>query len=83
MGILDSKNNAQFGIKFWVISAAVVIIIGGIREMASLITPLFLAMFITAICYGPFVWMIKKGIPQIGRNWNSEANGIPENENIA
>ncbi len=33
--------------------------------MASLVTPLFLALFITSICYGPFVWLQKKGMPEI------------------
>ncbi len=60
---MDSKNYSQFGIKFWVIAASIVIVIAGIREMASLVTPLFLALFITAICYGPFIWIQKKGIP--------------------
>ena len=59
---MESKGYTQFGIKFWVIAASIVIVIAGIREMASLVTPLFLALFITAICYGPFVWLQKKGL---------------------
>jgi len=62
---MDSKNYSQFGIKFWVIAASIVIVIAGIREMASLVTPLFLALFITSICYGPFLWLQKKGMPEI------------------
>ena len=62
---MDSKKDSQFGIKFWVILASIVIVIAGIREMASLVTPLFLALFITSICYGPFVWLQKKGMPEI------------------
>ncbi|MEN8192845.1 MAG: AI-2E family transporter [Bacteroidota bacterium] len=61
---MESKIYSQFGIKFWIIAASIVIVIAGIREMASLVTPLFLALFITAICYGPFVWLEKKGLPQ-------------------
>jgi len=62
---MNSKKDSQFGIKFWVILASIVIVIAGIREMASLVTPLFLALFITSICYGPFVWLQKKGMPEI------------------
>jgi len=62
---MDSKKDSQFGVKFWVILASIVIVIAGIREMASLVTPLFLALFITSICYGPFVWLQKKGMPEI------------------
>ena len=62
---MNSKKDSQFGIKFWVILASIVIVIAGIREMASLVTPLFLALFITSICYGPFFWLQKKGMPEI------------------
>ncbi len=62
---MDSKKQSQFGIKFWVILASIVIVIAGIKEMASLVTPLFLALFITSICYGPFLWLQKKGMPEI------------------
>ena len=62
---MDSNNYSQFGLKFWVILASIIIVIAGIREMASLVTPLFLALFITSICYGPFLWLQKKGMPEI------------------
>lgn len=62
---MKTEDNLQFGIKFWVILASIMIVIAGIKEMASLVTPLFLALFITAICYGPFIWLQKKGIPEI------------------
>lgn len=62
---MESKLYTQFGVKFWLILASIVVVIGGIREMASLVTPLFLALFITSICYGPFLWLQKKGMPEI------------------
>jgi len=61
---METKNISHFGIKFWVILAAIVIVIAGIKASASIITPLFLALFITAICYGPFVWLKKRGLPE-------------------
>ena len=56
------KIFSQFGVKFWIISAAVVVVISGLREAAGLITPFFLSVFITAIFYGPFNWLQKKGL---------------------
>ncbi len=56
------KIFSQFGVKFWIISASLIIVIAGIREAAGLITPFFLALFITAIFYGPFKWLQEKGV---------------------
>jgi predicted PurR-regulated permease PerM len=56
------KLYSQFGIKFWIISASVIVVIAGLREAAGLITPLFLSLFITAIFYGPFKWLQQKGL---------------------
>ena len=56
------KAYSQFGIKFWIISASFVVVIAGMREAASLITPLFLSLFVTAIFYGPFRWLQEKGL---------------------
>jgi predicted PurR-regulated permease PerM len=61
---MEPKKISEFGIKFWVILAAIVIVIAGIKASANIITPLFLAVFVTAICYGPFVWLKKKGFPE-------------------
>lgn len=61
---MESKIYSQFGIKFWIIAASIVVVISGIRAMESLVTPLFLSLFITAICYGPYIWIQKKGLPQ-------------------
>ncbi len=56
------KIYSQFGIKFWIISASFIVVIAGMKEAASLITPLFLSLFVTAIFYGPFKWLQEKGL---------------------
>ena len=61
---MEPKKISEFGVKFWIIIASIVIVIAGIKASASIITPLFLALFITALCYGPFVWLKKKGLPE-------------------
>ena len=61
---MELKKISEFGVKFWIIIASLVIVIAGIKASASIITPLFLALFITALCYGPFVWLKKKGLPE-------------------
>ena len=61
---METKKISEFGVKFWIIIASLVIVIAGIKASASIITPLFLALFITALCYGPFVWLKKKGLPE-------------------
>lgn len=61
---MEPKKSSEFGVKFWIIIASIVIVIAGIKASASIITPLFLALFITALCYGPFVWLKKKGFPE-------------------
>ena len=60
--VQKEKIYSQFGIKFWIISASVIIVIAGLREAAGLITPLFLSVFITAVFYGPFKWLQNKGL---------------------
>jgi predicted PurR-regulated permease PerM len=61
---MEQIKISEFGVKFWIIIASLVIVIAGIKASASIITPLFLALFITALCYGPFVWLKKKGLPE-------------------
>jgi predicted PurR-regulated permease PerM len=61
---METRKISEFGVKFWIIIASLVIVIAGIKASASIITPLFLALFITAICYGPFVWLKNKGLPK-------------------
>ena len=55
----------QFGIKFWIISASLIVVIAGMKEAAGLITPFLLSLFVTAIFYGPFKWLQEKGMPTL------------------
>jgi len=61
---METKKISEFGLKFWIILAAIVIVIAGIKAATSIITLLFLALFITAICLGPFKWLTKRGLPE-------------------
>ena len=57
------KIYSQFGIKFWIISASLIVVIAGMKEAAGLITPLLLSIFVAAIFYGPFKWLQDKRLP--------------------
>lgn len=58
----NENSNSQFGIRFWVITASIIVVIAGMQHAADLITPFFLAVFITAIFYNPFKWLKDKGL---------------------
>lgn len=60
---MDTKANL-FGVKFWIISASIVIVIAGMKAAANIVTPLFLALFIATICIGPFIWLNERGVPE-------------------
>ncbi len=62
---MDSKKTIDFGVKFWVISASFVVVIAGLKEAASIINPLLLALLIASICYAPFTWLQKKKVPDM------------------
>ncbi len=61
---MEQKNKvySQFGIKFWIISASLMVVIAGMKEAAGMITPFLLSLFVTAIFYGPFKWLQDKGL---------------------
>ena len=61
----NEKLYTQFGIKFWIISASIIVVIAGMKEAAGLITPFFLSLFVTAIFYGPFKWLQEKGLHKL------------------
>jgi len=61
----ENKLLSISGIKFWVIAASIVVVVMGIREASVLVLPLLLAIFVSAICLSPFLWLKKKGIPQV------------------
>jgi predicted PurR-regulated permease PerM len=62
---MDNKKTIDFGLKFWVISASFVIVIAGMKEAASIVTPLLLSLLLTSICYAPFTWLQKKKVPDL------------------
>ncbi|MBN1652063.1 MAG: AI-2E family transporter [Bacteroidales bacterium] len=50
------------GIKFWIISASLVILIAGLKSASNIVTLFLLAILLTAISLAPFDWMKKKGV---------------------
>ena len=56
----QSKTAAIF-----VISAACVILIAGMRAASPLLVPLLLAVFIAIISAPPLFWLKKKGVPSV------------------
>jgi predicted PurR-regulated permease PerM len=44
--------------------ASIIIIIGGLKASSEILTPFFLAIFISIIASQPANWLFKKGIPQ-------------------
>lgn len=61
---MTTKNNDQFGLKFWLISASIIIVIAGLKIASSIVTPFLLALVISAVCLGPFVWLKEKGVSE-------------------
>jgi len=62
---MDTKKTTDFGLKFWVVSASIVIVIAGMKAAESIVIPLLLSLLIASICYAPFTWLQKKKIPDI------------------
>lgn len=52
------------GLKFWIISASLVILIAGLKSASNIVTLFLLAILLTAISLAPFDWLKKKGIPE-------------------
>lgn len=61
---MEIKPRDWAGVKFWIISASVVIVIAGLKAAANIITPFFLAFVISAICLSPFMWLTDRGVPE-------------------
>ncbi|MCF6170385.1 MAG: AI-2E family transporter [Bacteroidales bacterium] len=61
----DMIKRSWAGIRFWVISAALVIVIAGMKAMSNLIIVLLMAVFITAVSLSPFLWLKKKKVPEV------------------
>lgn len=62
---IDIIKRSLTGIKFWIISASLVIVIAGMKSMSNLILMILMALFITAVSLGPFIWLKKKKVPEI------------------
>ncbi len=61
----DAIKRGWPGLRFWVISASLVIVVAGVKAMANLFLVLLMAVFITAISLAPFQWLKKKKVPEV------------------
>ena len=61
---MENKLTDQSGIKFWIIFASMIIVIAGLKAGSDFINPMLLALFISAICLGPFGWLKERGLPE-------------------
>ncbi|WP_317931255.1 AI-2E family transporter [Halioxenophilus sp. WMMB6] len=50
-------------IRFLVVSAAVVIVVAGMRAAEAILVPFFLSLFIAVLCSPPLTWMKRVGVP--------------------
>jgi len=57
-----NPSRSLAGIKFWIISASLVILIAGLKSASNIVTLFLLAILLTAISLAPFDWMKKKGV---------------------
>jgi predicted PurR-regulated permease PerM len=60
---VTEKNNSQQGIRFLVIVAALVIIIGGINQAAPVLASFLVAVFLSIIGTPPVLWLERKRVP--------------------
>lgn len=62
---MDTNRTTDYGLKFWVVSASIVIVIAGMKAAATIVIPLLLSLLIASICYAPFTWLQKKKVPDM------------------
>ncbi len=62
---MTEQNNSQKGIRFLIIAAALVIIIGGINQAQSVIVSFLVAVFLAMLGTPPVLWLERKRIPSI------------------
>jgi predicted PurR-regulated permease PerM len=60
MNNLSAKSSLGH-LKFWIISASLVILIAGFKSASNIVTLFLLAVLLTAISLAPFDWLKKKG----------------------
>jgi len=62
---MTEQNNSQQGIRFLVIAAALVIIIGGINQAQSVLVSFLVAVFLAMLGTPPVLWLERKRIPSV------------------
>lgn len=62
---MTEQNNSQQGIRFLVIFAALVIIIGGINQAAPVLASFLVAVFLSIIGTPPVLWLQRKRVPSL------------------
>ena len=62
---MTEQSNSQRGIRFLVIAAALVIIIGGINQAQSVLVSFLVALFLAMLGTPPVLWLERKGIPSV------------------
>jgi len=62
---MSSPPPGGIGAKFLLVSAAIVVILAGIKAAQSLLAPFFLAVFLALILTPPLQWLKKKGLPDV------------------
>ncbi|MCD6090782.1 MAG: AI-2E family transporter [Bacteroidales bacterium] len=58
---VSNQFNSLASLKFWIISASLVILIAGLKSASNIVTLFLLAILLTAISLAPFDWLKKKG----------------------
>jgi len=59
------NHQAQRTSRLIMSTAAVIVIIAGMRAAADILIPFFLSVFIAAVCHSPLKFMQKRGVPKI------------------
>src|SRR5512143_3901866 len=62
---MTEQSNSQRGIRFVVIAAALVIIIGGINQAQSVLVSFLVAVFLAMLGTPPVLWLERKRIPSV------------------
>jgi predicted PurR-regulated permease PerM len=62
---MTEQSNAQRGLRFLFMAAALVIIIGGINQAQSVVVSFLLAVFLAMVGTPPVLWLERKRIPSV------------------
>jgi predicted PurR-regulated permease PerM len=58
------KTKKSGGSRFMILLAAFVVIVAGMRASSSLLVPFLFSLFLAIIFLSPFLWLLRKGVPQ-------------------